>query len=258
MSLKPVLLLSLLLIGKVAFSQNYHHNVFWLRLALADTINKNTKLELFLQKRKQSTVLEPANPFKSNQYNSLWFWINFTVSKTSKISVSPIGYFENYVLNTKIADENTPPVKEYRISARYTNEQKGRIVNFGNRYGLEYRLRDLQHNGVYQPNFRVRYMAKVEKPVYGIFSKKRPVTFELSDEVFLQFGKAVHNQPNVFDQNRLSLGFNYEVVKNFKTSLGYIYSYQERISGDEFDNSNMFWVVFTFDNFISQFMQKKR
>ncbi|RYG40882.1 MAG: DUF2490 domain-containing protein [Chitinophagaceae bacterium] len=257
MRFKTVLLLCILLAGKVAFTQNYHHNVFWLRVALADTINKNTKLELFLQKRTQSTVLERANPFKSDQFSSIWFWVNFTLSKTSKFSVSPIGYFESHVLNTKISDENIPPVKEYRFSVRYTNDQKGKIVNFSNRYSLEYRLRDLQYNGVYQPNFRFRYMAKLEKPVYGIFSKDRPVTFELNDEVFLQFGKAVHNNANVFDQNRLYAGFSYEVVKNFKTSLGYIYNFQERKSGDEFDNSNIFWVVLTFDNLISQFLHKK-
>jgi hypothetical protein len=243
--------------GSASLSQNYHHNVFWLRVALADTLNQKTKMELFLQKRTQSTALDRGNPFKSNQFNSLWFWINFTVSKTSKISVSHFGYFESYILNTKPSDEDLAPVKEYRMSVRYTNEQKGKIVNLSNRYSLEYRLRDLQNNNVYKPNFRIRYMARLEKPVFGLFSKTKPVTFELNDEVFLQFGKAVHNNPNVFDQNRLYLGFNYEVFKNFKTSLGYIYSFQERTSGDEFDNSNIFWVVLTFDNLVSQFLHKK-
>lgn len=138
------------------------------------------------------------------------------------------------------------------MSVRYTNEQKWRIVNYSNRYSLEYRLRDLQNTGVYRSNFRVRYMAKLEKPVYGIFSNDRPVTFELNDEVFLQFGNAVHNNPNVFDQNRVYVGFNYEVVKNFKTSLGYIYGFQERNSGDEFDNTNTLWLVLTFDNLFTQ------
>jgi hypothetical protein len=99
-------------------------------------------------------------------------------------------------------------------------------------------------------------MAKLEKSVHGLLSHRKPVTFQLNDEVFLQFGKAVHNRPNVFDQNRIYLGFNYELLKNFKTSLGYLYGFQERNTGDEFDNVNMLWVVLTFDNVFTQFRRK--
>lgn len=90
-----------------------------------------------------------------------------------------------------------------------------------------------------------------------LLSHKKPVTFELNDEVFLQFGDAVHNNPNVFDQNRVYLGFNYECFRNFKTSLGYIYGFQERNSGDEFDNTNTFWLVLTFDNLFTQFKRHR-
>lgn len=257
MPLRPVLLVFALLLGKTLFSQSYHHNVFCTRLALADTINHRTKLELFFQKRTQSTAEEPGNPFKSNHLNSIWFWINVNVGKSSKISFSPFGYFENYALNAKPLDEDRPPVREYRISLRFTNELNGRIANFINRYSLEYRMRDLQHNGLYKTNFRARYMARLEKPVFNIFSRKKPVTFELSDEVFLQFGKAVQHNPNVFDQNRLYLGFQYEILKNVKTTIGYIYNIQERASGEEFDKSNMIWTILTFDNLFSQFKRKK-
>lgn len=254
--LKLIVFITVVFSWQICHSQNYHHNIFWLRVALADTINKNAKLELFLQKRTQGTALDRGNPFKSSQFNSIWFWLNFSVSKNSKISVSPFGYFESYVLNAKPSDQDQPPVREYRFSLRYTNEQKWHIANYSNRYSIEYRFRDLKNNNVYMPNFRIRYMAKLEKPVYGIFSDKKPVNFELNNEVFLQFGKAVHNNPNIFDQNRIYAGFNYEIVRNFKASLGYIYSFQERNSGDEFDNSNMFWVVLTFDNLLSQFLKK--
>ena len=100
-------------------------------------------------------------------------------------------------------------------------------------------------------------MAKLEKPVYNILSHKRPLTFEFYDEVFLQFGEAVHDKPNVFDQNRIYLGFEYEVFRNLTTSLGYVYGVQERGSGDEFDNMNMLWLVLTFDNVFTQFRRKK-
>lgn len=251
-----LLLFFLLFVSSIAFAQNYHHNVFSLGLTLADTINKRTKLELSVQKRTQNTASDKHNFFKSSQLNSILFWLNFTISKTSKISISPFAYYENFILNTKTNDENLSPVKEYRFSARYANERRSRIVDYGNRYSIEYRLRDLKHDGIYLSNFRMRYMAKLEKSVIGILSRRKPVTFQLNDEVFLQFGKAVHNHPNVFDQNRVYLGFNYEVLRNFRTSLGYLYGFQERNTGDEFDNVNMLWIVLTFENVFTQFRRK--
>ena len=171
--------------------------------------------------------------------------------------MSPFGYYENFILNAKPNDENIPPVKEYRWSLRYTNEQHGRIVNYINRYTAEYRLRDLHHDKIFTSGFRMRYMAKLEMPVYNLLSHTRAVKFELYDELFLQLGHAVYNKPNIFDQNRVYLGFNYELLRNFKTSVGYVYGFQERSSGDEFDNMNMWWLVLTFDNVFTQFRHRK-
>jgi hypothetical protein len=251
-----LLFFALLYVSSIAYAQNYHHNVFSLALTIADTINQRTKLELSLQKRTQNTTLDRNNFFKTSQLNSVLFWLNFAVSKTSKISVSPFAYYENFPLIAKVNDENLSPVKEFRFSVRYTNDHRSKIVDYGNRYSVEYRVRDLKHDGVYRSNFRMRYMAKLEKSFNGLLSHRKPVTFQLNDEVFLQFGKAVHNRPNVFDQNRIYLGFNYEVLKNFKTSLGYLYGFQERNTGDEFDNVNMLWVVLTFDNVFTQFRRQ--
>ena len=184
-------------------------------------------------------------------------WFTYKLSKTSTASFSPFAYYKNFPLNTKPNDENLPGANEYRLSLRYTNEQKGRIVDYSNRYTFEYRLRDLHHDHVYMPNFRMRYMARLEKSVFNILSHARPVTFELNDEVFLQFGNAVRDKPNIFDQNRIYFGFNYELFRNLKSSLGYSYGIQERSSGDEFDNVNMLWLVFTFDHVFSQFRHKK-
>jgi hypothetical protein len=83
------------------------------------------------------------------------------------------------------------------------------------------------------------------------------VSLILFDEVFLEFGKALQNSPAVFNQNRLYAGFSYEIVKNIKFNLGYMYLVQERPTGAAFDNSNVLWAVLTFDNVISQFRKKE-
>jgi Protein of unknown function (DUF2490) len=236
--------------------QRYNHGLFWFRLAIADTINSQFKWEIYLQKRTQTSSPDNNNIFATPQFKSAWLWFHYTINPRIKVSVSPLGYFESYVLNTKPADANLAPIKEFRLSARIEHESKGKL-NFSNRYNLEYRLRDLQNNGKYLPNWRIRYMAKLEKPIKGLLSEKKPVTFTLYDEVFLQFGESVKNNPNVFDQNRVYFGASYEVIRNIKVSLGYIYGFQERNSGKEFDNINTFWTVLTLDNFISQFLHHK-
>lgn len=239
-----------------AQQRRYHHGVFWFRLAIADTVGKQFRWELLLQKRTQDAGPEDKNIFTAPQFKSAWLWLNYTLSPKVKVAVSPFGYFESYVLNTKPADVNLKPIREFRWSARLEHETKGRFFNFSNRYNLEYRWRDLQNNDRYLPNWRVRFMAKIEKPLFLL--NKRPLTFTVYDEVFLQFGRAVKDNPNVFDQNRVYVGASYELVRNVKFNLGYIYGFQARNSGEEFDNINTIWTVLTFDNFISQFLRRKR
>lgn len=230
------------------------HNLFWFRLNLSDTINSKLKWEFYIQRRTQNGSDNKSNIFKSPQFESYWVWLHYSLNKNVKLSVSPFGYFESYILNVKPSDEDAPPIKEFRFSTRLDHETKGRYFNYTNRYNLEYRWRDLLNDNNYQPNWRVRYMARLEKPVSGILP--RPITFVLYDEIFIQFGKAVKNNPNVFDQNRLYAGFNYEVLKNVKTSVGYIYGFQERNSGKDFDNINTFWIILNFDNVFSQFVKR--
>jgi hypothetical protein len=255
----PIVLLFALLLSNAGVAQNktYDHGVFWARVVLADKINAKTKWELFLQKRTQN--LEPGAPniFASTHYTSVWFWLNFTLNKNFKLSVSPFGYFNNHGFNRVAEDAALPGIKEYRYSVRLENEQKYPFLNFNNRYSFELRTRDLLRNNVYQINYRFRYQARLEKPIKGIFSKTKPVTFFLADEIFLQFGPAVKNTPNVFDQNRFNIGASYEPIKNVKLAVSYVNFIQERNSGKEFDNADVLWVVLTFDNLFSQFKKKE-
>lgn len=233
--------------------QTSSHNLFWFRLALSDTINSKIKWEALIQRRTQNSAESNANIFDNPQFESYWFWMTYTVNKNMKLAVSPFGYFESYVLNVKPSDEDLPPIKEFRWAARLDHETKGRYFNYINRYNLEYRSRDLLNNGRYMQNWRARYMARLEKPVKNMLP--RPVTFILYDEIFIQFGNAVKGNPNIFDQNRLYGGFSYEILPNVKTTVGYIYGYQARNSGEDFDNINTFWVILNFDNLFTQFLR---
>ena len=245
-----VLVFTILTFGAIGQERNTH-NLFWFRLALSDTITAKLKWELFIQARTQDGTDSKTNMFEYPQFESYWIWLHYSINKNVKVSISPFGYFESNVLIVKPSDADLPPIKEFRWAARIEHESKGKFLNYINRYNLEYRWRDLLNDNNYQPNWRIRYMARLEKPVKGILP--RPITFVVYDEIFLQFGQAVRNNPNVFDQNRFYVGFNYEVWKNVKTSVGYIYGYQARNSGKEFDNINTLWIVLNFDNLFSQF-----
>lgn len=232
----------------------YHHNVAWGRLALSDTIkNKKWKWEFYLQKRTQNQGDRSADLFNESQFTSYWFWLNYQASKSLKISISPFGYFNTNLLIAKPSDAEVPGVKEFRWSGRLEHENKFRFFNMYNRYTMEYRIRDLKHDKVFQPNWRARYMIRLEKPIK---LGKKVFTLVGNDELMVQFGKAVKNNPNIFDQNRIYIGFGFEPLKNIKINFGYLYTVQQRPSGTEIDKINTLWGILTFDNVVSQFFKK--
>lgn len=234
--------------------QIYRHGVFWGRLVLADRISDQLKWELYVQKRTQN-IPEHKNIFGGPHFFSLWLWFNYQATDELKVSFSPIGYFDSNLFFTNPDDAGTPGVKEIRWSARAEVEKK-RWLNYSNRYSVEYRMRDLQHDGRYRPNWRVRYQLKFEKPVKGILSEKKPVSFSVSDEIFIQFGKAVRGNANVFDQNRMAAGLGYEFLAGMKINVSYLNIRQQRINGKDFDHAHALWVVLTIDNLLRRFGNK--
>ncbi|HMG89351.1 MAG TPA: DUF2490 domain-containing protein [Chryseolinea sp.] len=234
----------------------YSHDLFWFRMVLADTINKKIKWEVHLQNRTQDAGVG-SNFFSEPQLSTIWTWINFSLTDNIKLGITPFSYFNSHVLYAKPSDLDQPAINEYRWVVRLDHEQKGKFLNLINRVSLEYRLRDFYDDGNYTPNYRARFMFRLEKPVKLPFAP-RPVTLIAYDEVMLQFGEAVKGNANVFDQNRIYGGLSYPVYNNIKLNVGYIYGFQQRISGDEFDRINTLWVVLTFDNLISQFTKKGR
>jgi hypothetical protein len=253
MAFRPlVLLIGIFFSVTISFAQTttYKHKVFWGRLVLADTINSRLKWELLLQKRTQNANPESKNMFEAPHFTNVWLWFNYTVSENLKVSISPFGYFYNHIFDGKPGDAQLPSTKEFRWCFRLEERTKIQSINIFNRQTVEYRIRDLENNHDCVPNWRIRYMIRAEK---NIISKPKPLTLSVSNEVFLQFGKAVKNYPNVFDQNRIYGGLSYEVLKNIKLSVGYLKIYQQRNSGKEYDDADCLWIILTIENLFSQF-----
>lgn len=253
---RALLFLSLLLILTETQAQapreTYWHNVFWGRIILADNITPKLRTELWIQKRTQDTEAN-STLFDAPQYISYWLWFNYSLSSNLKVAVSPFGYFESYVLYTQPSDLKRPPVKEFRYTLRLEHEQKGKFLSYSNRYSVEYRTRDFTNTHDYEPNWRVRYMMRFEKPIKGEWLKGKTLSVIVYDEVMVQFGKAVRTSPSIFDQNRIYAGFSYSLFENIRVTPGYLFTIQQRPAGDVLDYINTYWIVLTFDNIFSQF-----
>ena len=181
---------------------HYHHNVVWGRLALTDTISAKLRWEVFLQGRRQSTEANSLNALAAPQFASVWPWLTYSIRPTLRVGISPLGYFRSWLLIANPAEIDRPGVSELRVALRLDQEQRFRRLTYTNRYGLERRWRDLANNGTYLPNWRVRYQARLDVPLRATWLH-RPASLTVFDEIFIQFGRAVRANPNVFDQNRI-------------------------------------------------------
>jgi hypothetical protein len=249
------LLFSLILF--FSYSQSittYHHNTFWGRIVLSDKITNKLKWELYLQKRTQNDESDKLNIFKHHQLTSYWLWLHYQVSKDLRISVTPFCYFDTKLLFPQPPETGNRGIKEFRWAVQLEQTQKLKYFSFANRYSIEYRIRDLEKEGVYIPNYRMRYRARLERPLK---KEGHAVSVVAYDEIFLEFGKAVRNSPAVFNQNRLYGGFTYEITRNIKFNIGYMYLVQERPTGKAIDHANVLWAILTFDNLFSQFRESK-
>jgi len=243
-----------LLLTFSSFSQtNYYHNAFWGRVVLSDKITDKFKWELYLQSRTQNDTANKLNIFRHHQLSSYWVWLHYQIGKDLRLSLTPFCYFNTISLFPQSVETGGRGIKEYRWAVQLEQTQKLKYFNFSNKYSFEYRYRDLYKTGIFIPNYRIRYRVRVEKPIK---KEGRALSLILYDEIFLEFGRAVKGSPAVFNQNRIYAGFSYEILKNVKFNLGYMYVIQERSSGKAFDNSNVIWGILTFENIFSQFKKK--
>jgi hypothetical protein len=232
----------------------YHHNMFWGRIVLADKFSSKLKWEFFLQKRTQNDPDHELNIFKHQQLTSYWLWFHYQLFKDLRVSVSPFCYFNTISLYPQPAEIGNRGVKELRWAVAIEQTNKLKHFQLAHRYGIEYRYRDLFKEDDFVSSYRVRYRAKLEKPLKKEGKQLNAIIY---DEVFVEFGKALRASPAIFNQNRMYAGFSYELIKNVKLNLGYMYVIQERQSGKAVDNSNVIWGILTFDNLFSQFIKKK-
>ena len=139
-----------------------------------------------------------------------------------------------YYLNENRAYEQailTHPAGKITMLHRFRNEQRW----------IEYTVNGTPSGGFRFTN-RVRYLLSLRIPLSD--NPKYPQLL-LADEIMLHFGKAV-TQSN-FEQNRIFVGINQPLSKSVSFDLGYMYIYQLRINGYQYNVSNVIRLFFYYN-----------
>lgn len=124
----------------------------------------------------------------------------------------------------------THPVGKIRFLHRLRNEQRW----------TEYTLND-SASGNFRFTNRIRYLLNIRIPV----SKNPKIPqIVLANEIMVHFGKSV-NYSN-FEQNRIFAGIFQPISKTVSFDFGYMYTYQLRTSGYQYNVNNTLRLFFYF------------
>ncbi len=142
---------------------------------------------------------------------------------------------------------STLTVPELRPHIEFAYKQKWKSITFDHRYRAEARFyhhvnedkTDLE-KGYEFSNFRFRYKLQVSIPLWKM-DDKRSLKLKVSDEIHLNTirGKV----ENVFDQNRIYLGINIDILPNLSFETGYMKFFQQRPSDDYFSRDVLNFTV---------------
>jgi hypothetical protein len=137
---------------------------------------------------------------------------------------------------------STLTVPEIRPFQEITNNQVlGKRVSLSHRLRFEERFVSKNDGNVildgYNFNYRVRYRPQLNINLSKTDSKT-PVNLRIADEIMLNFGGEILY--NHFDQNRVIVSFEKTLSKNFSLDFNYSHWFQQRSSGKDFFDRNVF------------------
>jgi hypothetical protein len=96
-------------------------------------------------------------------------------------------------------------------------------------------------DGFEYSNYRFRYKLQAAIPIFKV-DKNTALKLKVYDELFINAGTQIVT--NVFDQNRIYAGLNYDILKNVSVEVGYLNWFQQRPDGRFFDRDILRFSVF--------------
>ena len=138
----------------------------------------------------------------------------------------------NYLNENRIYQQAifTHPVARIKFTHRLRNEQRW----------IEYTLND-SASGNFRFTNRIRYLLNLRIPI----SKNPKIPqLVLANEIMIHFGKSVNYSH--FEQNRIFAGIYQPISKTVSFDFGYMYTYQLRTSGYQYNVNNTIRLFFYF------------
>ena len=135
-------------------------------------------------------------------------------------------------------------VPEIRPDIGFGYQQKLKKITINHRYKAEARFfhdteNDELTGGFRFSNLRFRYQLGIDIPlVKDHKTNKNKLVAKIKDEIMVNVGRKIVK--NTFDQNRIYGALNYSFHPSFSIELGYMNWYQQRSSGVDFYNRNIF------------------
>jgi hypothetical protein len=123
----------------------------------------------------------------------------------------------------------------------------GFIQRIRNEQRWQQKITNDKFTGSYKFTDRVRYLLSMNIPV---FKNNSLPELNISDEILLQTGKEVVN--NTFDQNRIFIGIKQKISKALSFDTGYMYIYQQKSTGYQYEQDNTFRLFFYYTPVLSK------
>lgn len=152
-----------------------------------------------------------------------------------------ISQFGFYNEGERILNEIRPH-QEVNAKASYG------AVNVKHRLRLEERFIETSDNVAGETQewfrFRFRYMIMLKIPLAEFSSEKgkKKLSMNLGNEIFINAGKEVVT--NIYDQNWLITGINYQINSKYTVSLNYNYIFAATATPDIYNQNDVIWFSF--------------
>lgn len=129
-------------------------------------------------------------------------------------------------------------IPQYRLWQQFLFVQSVSRVKFYHQIRTEQRWRrDWIEDSPFLLTFRWRYKLSAYIPINSTSLQKGDIFASIYNEVFVQSGKTIIRNP--FEENRTFLGLGYILNENLQFQGGYIFSYQQRPSGINYNNRGL-------------------
>jgi hypothetical protein len=217
--------------------QMLDNRILYTKYYAADFFSNTTKWawEADLVYRRQSQLGEGDIWGHPLRY-SLRPWVAYQVTKLTRVSFNPIGFFSTAPRFPLESDLDRPFERELRTTLQINNYAYYNRFNFTHRLRFESRWRDIDAPDGPRHNFRFRYRLRLRTPLNtDYFYKNNTLYLSNYHEVHVEFGRDYGT--NYFSQTRNYVGLGYRFWDWTRVELGYIYQLNTRGNNQQIDRS---------------------